>query len=87
MAFFYKIFLDWVWIKLSSLVILLVGKVKSVLAEKKIEEVNDTQAEIVEKLRQEKIVLIKAGQIVPKELEDKLRIESHKLISSGISSQ
>lgn len=80
MTTIYKVLIEWAWTKLSGLLVLVIDKLQSYYKYKKIIDVNDKQAAIVESLRQEIIALLNAGKIVPDDLKEKLRIESRRLI-------
>ena len=79
MTTIYKAILEWAWVKISSLLVIVIDKLQSYYKYKKIIEINDGQAKIVEDIRQEIIALMNAGKVVPDELKERLRMENDKL--------
>ena len=67
-----------------DLVGFLVGLFSKYMFKKKTEEINDSQADRVQKLANEIRQLEKEGKPVPQELKDAYENESARLINSGI---
>lgn len=77
--FFKKVIVEFLWDKAVSGLNRLVSWIKEVSERKKIVEENDTQAAVVESVADEIKRLLKAGEVVPEELYEKLKVETRKL--------
>lgn len=79
MGIFQKVFLEFIWGKLSTAFSSLLKRMAVVKKSGKIEEDNLKQAEVVDELAKQVSALLRAGADVPLELQERLRNEARKL--------